>query len=154
MASPRSQQPVWPEVLLHPGLSLDMATCGRLPPFPFGRELLETGVMGKPKVNSPASPQHPGLGAGAGASSCAQAVCGALGQSRRWGHRAELGVTNVIRVLAAGWPGSERRADGRILPLPVSQPPSLECRATRVALSFELAQVLYPHFTAEQGGGE
>ena len=44
-----------PQFCLRPGLPLAVALCGRLPPSPFGRELLETAVIGKPEENSLAS---------------------------------------------------------------------------------------------------
>ena len=51
--------------------------CLWLPPsLSLGRELLETAVIGKPKVNSLTSPWGPGL-QGLGASSLTQTACGA-----------------------------------------------------------------------------
>ena len=60
----RAPSPCGAQFCLCPGLPLDVAVCGHLPASPFGRELLETGVIGKPKVNNSASPSGPGLGWG------------------------------------------------------------------------------------------
>lgn len=127
-----------------------MAFCDRHPPSPVGRELLETGVIGKPKVNS----LSPGLGpGGAVPASVLTQSAGLRVGAGGGGHRAELGSARVTGVLTAGSRlRSENRADGNALPPSVPPPPSLEWKATGTALSFEQEQMLYPHFTAERRG--
>lgn len=71
-------------VLPQPWAALGRGHLWLPPSLSLGRELLETAVIGKPKVNSPASPWGPGV-QGLGASSLAQTACGARGRCRGLG---------------------------------------------------------------------
>lgn len=120
---------------LSPGLPLNMVVCGQLPPSLVGRELLETGVIGKQKSAAQPPPEAPGLGAGAVPAAVPRQSAGLWVCAGAGSHRAESGIARVTCVLTAGDQlRSEKKANsGALAPL-VFQPHALEPRATRIAL--------------------
>lgn len=101
---PSEPKPVWPARLPPPWAALGHGCLWPPPPSPFGRDLLETGVIGEPKVNSPTSPWGQVLEERVPAA--VLTVCGALrgcrGQEPQ-GRTGHLCGSLVSSLLGADW---------------------------------------------------